>query len=100
MNPFDMLKNLNLDQLKAKSQETMNKLKELTVTGESGGGFVRVTINGDFEILSIDYEENDIIKDDISAFRDLIISAHNNAVVKMKEEIQSKFTNSIIPGLM
>lgn len=99
MNPFDMLKNMNIDQLKAKSQETLDKLKETTITGEAGGGFVKVTINGDFAIISIDFEENEIIRDDLSMFRDLIISAHNNAVVKMKEEIQKNFTNNLIPGL-
>ena len=100
MNPFDLLKNLNIEELKKKSQETLEQLKELSVTGESGGGFIKVTINGEFHILSIDYEENDIIKEDLNTFKDLIISAHNDAVIKMKAEIQKKFSDSFIPGLL
>ena len=99
MNPFELLKNLNIEELKKKSQETLKQLKEITITGESGGGFIKVTINGEFNILAIDYEENDIIKEDLNTFRDLVISAHNDAVSKMRIEIQKKFSNSIIPGL-
>jgi DNA-binding YbaB/EbfC family protein len=98
MNPFELLKNLNIEDLKKKSQEALGQLKEIEATGESGGGFVKITINGEFNILSIEYEENDIIKDDLTTFKDLIISAHNDAVSKMRTEIQKKFSNSIIPG--
>ena len=100
MNPFEMIKNLNIEELKKKSQEASADLKEIRVTGNSGGGFVEVTINGEFNILSINYEENDIIKEDISTFRDLVISAHNDAVFKMKAEIQKKFANTFVPGLL
>ena len=99
MNPFDLFKNLNFEELKKKGQETLSKLKEIEITGESGGGFIKVTINGEFNILAIEYEENDIIKEDLKTFRDLIMSAHNDAVSKMRAEIQQKFSNSIIPGL-
>jgi nucleoid-associated protein EbfC len=99
MNPFDLLKNLNIEELKKKSQETLEKIKDMKVTGEAGGGFVKVTINGEFNILSIDYENNDLIKNDTATFRDLIISAHADAVKKMKDDIQNNFSNSLAPGL-
>lgn len=99
MNPFDLLKNLNIDDIKKKSQEIMSQLKDISITGVSGGGFVSVTINGEFNILSIDYEDNTLIKEDMSTFRDLIISAHSDAVNKMKEELKKKFSLNLIPGL-
>jgi len=99
LNPFDLLKNLNIDELKKKGEETLAKLKELEVTGEAGGGFVKVKINGEFEILSIEYEDNEIIKEDLGTFKDLIMSAHNAAVVKMRSEIQTKVSGNLIPGL-
>jgi nucleoid-associated protein EbfC len=99
MNPFDLLKNLNIEELKKKSEETMLALKETKVTGEAGGGFVKVTINGDFMILAIEYEQSDLLKDDVASFKDLIISAHNDAVVKMKDEMQKRFANSVAPGI-
>jgi len=98
MNPFDLLKNLNIEELKKKGMEALGSLKEISTTGEAGGGFVKVTINGEFIILSIDYENNVFLKEDIGVFKDLIISAHNDAVVKMKDEIQKKFAGSIVPG--
>lgn len=99
MNPFELLKNVNVDELKKKSQEALSSLKDIVVTGEAGGGFVKITMTGEFSILSIDYETNDIIEQDISMFRDLVISAHNDAVIKIKAEIQKKFAGSFIPGL-
>ena len=100
MNTFDLLKNFNIEELKNKSEEILNQLKEMIVTGEAGGGFVKITINGEFSVLSIEYEENDIIKEDLNTFRDLIISAQNDAVFKMREEIKKKFSNMFIPGLL
>ena len=100
MNPFDLLKNLNLDDLKKKSMEMMSEIKEMVVVGESGGGFVKIKINGEFIVLSIDFENNELLKEDLSTFRDLIISAHNDAVNKMREELQKKFANNIIPGII
>jgi nucleoid-associated protein EbfC len=99
MNPLDLLKNLNLEELKKKSEETMLALKQMKITGEAGGGFVKVTINGDFMILSIEYEKSDLLKDDVSAFKDLIISAHNDAVAKMKDEMQKRFAGAVAPGM-
>jgi nucleoid-associated protein EbfC len=99
MNPFDLLKNFNVEELKKKSEDISNTIKDLTITGESGGGFVKVTINGEFSIISIEYENIDFIKEDIATFRDLIISAQNNAVIKMKEEIKNRFSSFLIPGM-
>ncbi|MCU0290075.1 MAG: YbaB/EbfC family nucleoid-associated protein [Acidobacteria bacterium] len=99
MNPFDILKNLNMDELKKKSEEAMEKLKSIEVTGEAGGGFVKVKINGEFKMLSIEYEENDFIKNDLVMFKDLIIAAYNNAAEKVRLEIQQNISSSIAPGM-
>ena len=50
--------------------------------------------------MSIEFENNELLKEDLLAFRDLIISAHNDAVIKMREEIQKKYANNIIPGIL
>ncbi len=101
INPFDLLKNLNIDDLKKKSDEMINNLKEIECVGESGAGFVKVKINGNFNIISIDFDvNNEIIKQDLVMFKDLVISAHNEAILKVREEIQKKFSNMVIPGLL
>ena len=88
MNPFDILKNLDIEEFKKKSADALSKMKDMRITGESGGGFVKVTINGEFYITNIDFEESSFIKDDLPAFRDLIIAAQNEAVTKMKDDLQ------------
>lgn len=101
INIFNFLKNLNIETLKKKSEEVFTLLKDLETTGESGGGFVKVTIDGNFNIIFIDFDvNNELIKGDLIMLRDLIISAHNDAVSKMREEIQKKFSNLIIPGIL
>ena len=97
MNPFDILKNLgNIDELKKQAENHLSIIKDLEVSAESGGGFVKVTINGEYEILSIDYTDNELIKSDLDTFRDLIIAAHNNAVAKMSEEIKKNVTSNFM----
>jgi len=81
MNIFDVLKGFNIEDLKKRSAETLSKMKEVEITGESGGGFVKVTINGEFYITDID----------LATFKDLIIAATNQAVDKMKDELQKSF---------
>ncbi len=95
MNPFDLLKNFNMEEMKKKADEIKEQMENITVTGEAGGGFVRVTMNGRFDILSIDYDNSDFIKDDISMFRDLIIAAHNDAVSKIREKINSELSGKL-----
>lgn len=99
MNLFELIKNFDMNELKKKASETIEEIKQINVTGESGGGFVRVTINGEFYILSIEFEDNELIKGDPATFRDLIMAAYNDAAIKMKTTIQNKFPANMIPGL-
>lgn len=99
MNPMDFLKNLNMDEINGKLSQVTKDMENIEVTGEAGGGFVKVTINGKFKILNIEYEEVDFIKDDLTTFKDLIIAAQNDASEKMSATLKSKFTSQLIPGM-
>ena len=48
-NPFDLLKNPAA--LKEKLEQVQENLKNITATGSSGGGLVKVTLNGKFEMV-------------------------------------------------
>lgn len=100
MNPFDLLKSLNIDDIKKQAQNMQTKLDSIVETGESGGGFVKVTLNGNFKILNIEYEENEWIKEDLKTFKDLILSAHNAASDKIKESIKKQLSSNFIPGII
>ena len=88
-------------ELENKMKESQEKIKSIKVEGISGSNSVKVTLNGDGEMIGIFISE-DIMKEDKSVIEDLIVAAHNNAKDKLKsktsEEI-SKVTGGFgIPG--
>ena len=88
-------------ELENKMKESQEKIKSITVEGISGSNSVKVTLNGDGEMIGVFISE-DIMKEDKSVIEDLIVAAHNNAKEKLKsktsEEI-SKVTGGFgIPG--
>ena len=88
-------------ELENKMKESQEKIKSIKVEGISGSNSVKVTLNGDGEMIGIFISE-DIMKEDKSVIDDLIVAAHNNAKEKLKsktsEEI-SKVTGGFgIPG--
>ena len=88
-------------ELELKMKESQNRIKELKVEGVSGSNSVKITLNGEGEMQSIELSE-EILKEEKNIIEDLIVAAHNNAKsqIKMKtsEEI-SKATGGLgIPG--
>ena len=88
-------------ELEAKMKESQEKIKNITVEGVSGTNSVKVTLNGDGEMIKIDIS-SEAIKEKKSIIEDLIIAAHKNAKTQLKsktsEEI-SKATGGVgIPG--
>lgn len=96
MNPFEMLKNLN--QIKAQAQKFKEELKEIKAEGSSGGGIVKVEINGEFQLLKVSLDPVAVDPRDIKMLEDLIVSAHNDAMDKIKTAIQEK-TSSMTGGM-
>jgi|TARA_B100001175_G_scaffold121645_1_gene103583 hypothetical protein len=88
-------------ELESKMKESQEKIKNINVTGISGGDSVKMTLNGEGEIINLDISSN-ILKEDKTIIEDLIKAAHNNAKSQLKsktsEEI-SKATGAFgIPG--
>ena len=88
-------------ELEAKMKESQEKIKKIEVIGVSGGDAVKVTLNGEGEMINIDVS-NEILKEEKGIIEDLISAAHNNAKSQLKsktsEEI-SKATGGLgIPG--
>ena len=80
-----------------KMKETQDALKKIEVEGISGGGSVKVTMNGDGELKKILLDDS-LLKESKEIVEDLIVAAHNDAKSKLKkktsEEI-SKVTGGI-----
>jgi DNA-binding protein YbaB len=64
--------------------------------GESGGGFVKVIINGKFQVVRIDFENSPIIMSDAKMFADLIRMATNIASQKILKKINKEIKDSIL----
>ena len=70
-------------ELESKMKESQEKIKQIEVIGESGGGIVKVILNGEGDINKIELSD-EVIKEDKTLIEDLIKAAHNNAKDKLK----------------
>ena len=95
--------NINqLMQQAQKMQETMKeKQAELEATNydvTSGGGMVKLTMNGKHEVVSIKTDPDVVQPDDIEMLEDLVAAAVNEAVRVVDEASESEM-NAITGGL-
>lgn len=71
-----------------KAQEQLAKEE---VTGESGGGLVKVTMNGNHEVRRVEIDES-LVGDDREMLEDLIASAFNDAARKVADKMQENMS--------
>ena len=77
-------------ELENKMKESQEKIKTIKAEGVSGSNSIKVTLNGDGEMTSIEISK-DMMNEDKTVIEDLIIAAHNNA----KEKLKSKTSEEI-----
>ena len=77
-----------------KMQENLKKAQEemagLEVTGESGGGLVKVVMNGRHEVRRVTIDPD--IGNDREMIEDLVAAAVNDAVNRVQEMMQEKMS--------
>ncbi len=76
--------------MQQKILEEQKKLESETMEAQSGGGMIKVTVNGRKELLSIEIADEVIDPGDKDMLQDLIIAAVNEANSKMDEFISEK----------
>lgn len=78
-----------------KMQEDMKKAQEelatMEVEGQSGGGMVKVTMNGRHEIRRVNIDDS-LMGDDKDMLEDLIAAAVNDAVRKIELQSSDKMS--------
>ncbi|GJM11164.1 MAG: nucleoid-associated protein [Lysobacteraceae bacterium] len=90
-----MMKNplSNLMQQAQKMQENMKKaqaeLADMRVTGESGGGMIKVVMSGRHQVQGITIDPS-LVGDDADLLEDLLVAAFNDAVNKVSEATQDQ----------
>jgi len=72
-------------------QKTQKTIKGIIVTGVSGGGLVKITMNGLHETIKIQISQT-LLGDDEeqSMVEDLVLSANNDAAKKLESAIKNK----------
>ena len=93
-----------LGNLMKQAQEIQENLKKaqdeislMEVTGESGAGMVKVTMNGRHAVKRVEID-NTLINDDKEMLEDLIAAAINDANKRVEKTTQDKMS-SITAGL-
>ena len=84
-------------EMQNKMKETQESLKKIEVEGISGGGLIKVCLNGDGELIKLNISPQ-IMKESKEIIEDLIIAAHTDAKKKLKNKASeelSKITGGI-----
>lgn len=90
-------------QIHSKITQLQEEMAAKTVEASSGGGMVKIVMNGRQEVLSIRIDPEVVNKEDIEMLQDLVMAAVNEAIRKSQEmmtEEMKKITGGLtIPGL-
>ena len=100
---FDMMKMMGkVKEMQARLKEAQDNLANLKVAAESGGGMVKVTVNGKKQVIAIDIDSSILRSEDRTLIQDLVVAAVNKAneeaEVLAKEELR-KSTEGILPNI-
>ena len=85
-------------EVEAKMKESQEKIKKIEVVGVSGGDAVKVTLNGDGEMINLDLSD-EIMKEEKGIIVDLIIAAHSNAKSQLKSKTSEEISKVTGGGL-
>ena len=92
-------------QFQQKMGQMQEELALKTVSSTVGGGMVSATVNGKFEVVSLQIEKDAVDPDDPVMLQDLVMAAINDAMKKAREMAKAemaKLTGGMglnIPGL-
>lgn len=93
---MDMNQNLNnlmqeAQKMQKRMQEAQQELIALTVIGESGGGMVKVTMNGRHDIINVKISSA-LMNEEVEMVEDLVAAAVNDAVRKVEKVSKDKIS--------
>lgn len=93
---MDMNQNLNnlmkeAQKMQKRMQEAQQELVALSVLGESGGGMVKVTMNGRHDIIKVKISPA-LMNEEVEMLEDLVAAAVNDAVRKVEKASKDKIS--------
>jgi DNA-binding YbaB/EbfC family protein len=91
-----------VQKMQEKMAQVQAELEQKTIMAESGGGMVKVTINGKQQVTRIQIEKEVINPEDAEMLEDLILAAVNKSLdesQKMAAEEMNKATAGMMPNI-
>ncbi|OGN96153.1 MAG: nucleoid-associated protein, YbaB/EbfC family [Chloroflexi bacterium RBG_13_51_36] len=85
-------------QLQAKLAKAQEELGNITVEAGSGGGAVKVVMDGHQKVRSVEISPEVVAAGDIDLLQDLVMTAVNEAITK-SQELVNKHLSSLTGGL-
>jgi DNA-binding YbaB/EbfC family protein len=102
VNPFGNPQKL-MKQLQQAQERVKKEIDALQVEAASGGGMVKVVMDGQKNLKSLTIDREVVSKDDVEMLQDLVTAAVNEAARKVDEAVQEKMGGLAaglkIPGL-
>ena len=89
MNPFGNPQKL-MKQLQQAQERVQKEIAALLIEGTSGGGMVKVTMDGHKNLKSVVIDKQVVSPDDVEMLQDLVTAAVNEASRKVDEAVQEK----------
>ena len=84
--------------MQKKMEEAQAKLAQQEITGTSGGGLVKITLNGKFEAKKVELDKSLLVPEEVDILEDLILAAYNDAHAKV-DAAMSEGMKDITGGL-
>ena len=84
--------------MQRKLEETNKQLEAMQFEADASNGLVKVTVNGQYRIVSVDIDESILNRNDKEMIQDLIMIATNNAIDLVDNAKKEKF-GSMTQGL-
>jgi DNA-binding YbaB/EbfC family protein len=85
-------------QLQAKLAKAQEELGSITVEATSGGGAVKVVLDGHQKVHSVEISPEVVEDGDVELLQDLVMTAVNEAIIK-SQELVNKHLSSLTGGL-
>lgn len=78
-------------EMQANMQRAQEELASMEVTGESGGGLVKVTMTGKHEVRRVNIDDS-LVGDDKDMLEDLVAAAINDAAHRIETMTKERMT--------
>lgn len=85
-------------QMQNELEKANNQINAQEFEGVASNGLVRIKMNGEYRVVSVDIDESIINKDDKDMIQDLIMIATNEAVNKI-DEVKKRTLGAMAQGL-